>query len=125
MGGGKSKGLAGRIVLVRWRDVGVVGQKYERGVMIVRWVGQKYEREGMIKQGALMINAVTNSAVPAITIQMGASYGAGKKVDESVWEKSRAKLHAQVENEGNVYYTSSRLIDDAIIDPRDTRDVLG
>eukprot|EP00854_Cymbomonas_tetramitiformis_P004711 gene4711-5764_t len=48
----------------------------------------------------------------------------GKKIDESVFEKSRAMLRAQVENEGNVYYTSSRLIDDGIIDPRDTRDVL-
>jgi acetyl-CoA carboxylase carboxyltransferase component len=40
-------------------------------------VGTKYEQEGIIKQGAKLINAVSNSTVPAITIMMGASYGAG------------------------------------------------
>lgn len=40
-------------------------------------VGKKYEEEGIIKHGAKMINAVSNSTVPAITIIIGASYGAG------------------------------------------------
>ncbi|MCS6935447.1 MAG: methylcrotonoyl-CoA carboxylase [Chitinophagales bacterium] len=40
-------------------------------------VGRKYEEEGIIKHGAKMINAVSNSSVPAITIITGASYGAG------------------------------------------------
>lgn len=40
-------------------------------------VGKKYEEEGMIKHGAKLVNAVSNSTVPAITIMMGASYGAG------------------------------------------------
>jgi acetyl-CoA carboxylase carboxyltransferase component len=40
-------------------------------------VGRKYEEEGIIKNGAKMINAVSNSTVPAITIITGASYGAG------------------------------------------------
>jgi acetyl-CoA carboxylase carboxyltransferase component len=40
-------------------------------------VGKKYEQEGIIKAGAKMINAVSNSTVPAITIMTGASYGAG------------------------------------------------
>jgi acetyl-CoA carboxylase carboxyltransferase component len=40
-------------------------------------VGRKYEQEGIIKAGAKMINAVSNSTVPAITIMIGASYGAG------------------------------------------------
>jgi len=40
-------------------------------------VGKKYEQEGIIKNGAKMINAVSNSTVPAITIMTGASYGAG------------------------------------------------
>lgn len=40
-------------------------------------VGKKYEEEGIIKNGAKLINAVSNSAVPAITIITGASYGAG------------------------------------------------
>ncbi|BDC99978.1 acyl-CoA carboxylase subunit beta [Persicobacter psychrovividus] len=40
-------------------------------------VGKKYEQEGIIKHGAKLINAVSNSEVPAITIMTGASYGAG------------------------------------------------
>jgi acetyl-CoA carboxylase carboxyltransferase component len=40
-------------------------------------VGKKYEHQGIIKDGAKMINAVSNSKVPAITVIIGASYGAG------------------------------------------------
>jgi acetyl-CoA carboxylase carboxyltransferase component len=40
-------------------------------------VGKEYEQGGIIKDGAKMINAVTNSAVPHITINAGASFGAG------------------------------------------------
>jgi acyl-CoA carboxylase subunit beta len=40
-------------------------------------VGKKYEQQGIIKNGAKLINAVSNSTVPAITIMTGASFGAG------------------------------------------------
>lgn len=40
-------------------------------------VGRQYEEQGIIKNGAKLINAVSNSEVPAITIMLGASYGAG------------------------------------------------
>ena len=40
-------------------------------------VGKQYEQNGIIKHGAKMINAVSNSTVPAITIMTGSSYGAG------------------------------------------------
>ncbi|MDP3235275.1 MAG: carboxyl transferase domain-containing protein [Myxococcales bacterium] len=40
-------------------------------------VGSTYEQGGIIKNGAKLINAVSNSTVPAITVMMGASYGAG------------------------------------------------
>ncbi len=40
-------------------------------------VGSSYEQGGIIKNGAKLINAVSNSTVPAITVMMGASYGAG------------------------------------------------
>ncbi len=40
-------------------------------------VGTAYERAGIIKAGAKLINAVSNSTVPAITLMVGASYGAG------------------------------------------------
>ena len=40
-------------------------------------VGAEYEQGGIIKHGAMMINAVSNSKVPHLTVIMGASYGAG------------------------------------------------
>ena len=40
-------------------------------------VGKEYEQGGIIKDGAKMINAVTNSTVPHITINTAASFGAG------------------------------------------------
>ena len=40
-------------------------------------VGAHYEQSGMIKDGSKMINAVTNSTVPHVTMNIGASYGAG------------------------------------------------
>ena len=40
-------------------------------------VGKQYEQAGMIKDGAKMINAVSNSEVPMFTLMMGASFGAG------------------------------------------------
>jgi acyl-CoA carboxylase subunit beta len=40
-------------------------------------VGTAAERGGIIKDGAMMINAVSNSAVPHLTLMVGASYGAG------------------------------------------------
>ncbi|HLG14221.1 MAG TPA: carboxyl transferase domain-containing protein [Blastocatellia bacterium] len=40
-------------------------------------VGRTYEEQGIIRNGAKLINAVSNSTVPAITIMIGGSYGAG------------------------------------------------
>src|SRR5207245_11673149 len=40
-------------------------------------VGTQYERGGIIKDGAKMINAVSNSTVPMFTVMIGSSYGAG------------------------------------------------
>jgi acetyl-CoA carboxylase carboxyltransferase component len=40
-------------------------------------VGRDYEHAGIIKKGSQMINAVTNSTVPHITLIFGNSYGAG------------------------------------------------
>ena len=37
----------------------------------------QYEQNGIIKDGAKMINAVSNSEVPMFTLMMGASFGAG------------------------------------------------
>ena len=40
-------------------------------------VGKESEQGGMIKHGSKMIQAVTNATVPQLTIQCGASFGAG------------------------------------------------
>ena len=40
-------------------------------------VGSKAEQGGIIRNGAKMINAVSNSAVPHFNLMVGASYGAG------------------------------------------------
>jgi acetyl-CoA carboxylase carboxyltransferase component len=40
-------------------------------------VGSKAEREGIIKDGAKMVNVVANSVVPKITVFVGNSFGAG------------------------------------------------
>ena len=40
-------------------------------------VGKKYEEGGIIKSGANLINAVSNSEVPHLTLMVGSSYGAG------------------------------------------------
>src|SRR6185295_9963794 len=40
-------------------------------------VGKEYEQGGIIKHGSMMINAVSNSRVPHLSVLIGASYGAG------------------------------------------------
>lgn len=40
-------------------------------------VGKAYEEGGIIKNGAKLINAVSNSEVPHISLMIGSSYGAG------------------------------------------------
>jgi len=40
-------------------------------------VGKAYEEGGIIKNGAKLINAVSNSEVPHLTLMIGSSYGAG------------------------------------------------
>ncbi len=40
-------------------------------------VGKKYEEGGIIKNGAKLINAVSNSEVPHLSLMIGSSFGAG------------------------------------------------
>ncbi|MEI8239333.1 MAG: carboxyl transferase domain-containing protein [Actinomycetota bacterium] len=40
-------------------------------------VGRDFEADGIIKKGSQMLNAVTNSTVPHLTVTIGSSYGAG------------------------------------------------
>lgn len=134
-------------------------------------VGKDFEQRGIIKDGAKMINAVSNSSVPHITINIGASYGAGNygmcgraynprflfawpnaksavmgpqqlagvlsivarqsakdrnlPFDEEKDAQMRKAIEDQIEKESDSLFLSGLLYDDGIIDPRDTRDVLG
>ena len=134
-------------------------------------VGKQYEQGGIIKHGAMMINAVSNSSVPHITLQIGASYGAGnygmcgraynprflfiwpnsktavmgpqqlagvlslvqrakaaatgQPFDEEADKAQRMFVENQIESESLATFTTARVYDDGIIDPRDTRTVLG
>lgn len=52
----------------------------------------------------------------------------GIQLDEQmlkIAEARKQKLTKQIEEESSVYYTSSRIIDDGVIDPRHTRFVVG
>ena len=60
------------IQLANQKDVPLLFVHNTTGFM----VGREYERGGIIKHGALMINAVSNSAVPHVGLIVGASYGA-------------------------------------------------
>jgi acyl-CoA carboxylase subunit beta len=134
-------------------------------------VGKDYEEGGMIKHGSMMINAVSNSTVPHISLLIGASYGAGhygmcgraydprflfawpsaksavmggaqlagvlsivsraaaqargQQIDEDADAAMRAAVEGQIEAESLPMVLSGMLYDDGVIDPRDTRTVLG
>ena len=134
-------------------------------------VGKDYEQAGMIKHGAKMIQAVTNTDVPRITLMIGASFGAGNygmcgrgydpdfvfswpnaktgvmggeqaaTVMEIVADaqaaragttpdgKKRAAQRAALtdlfDGQSGAFYTSGHMLDDGVIDPRDTRKLLG
>jgi acyl-CoA carboxylase subunit beta len=134
-------------------------------------VGTSYEQGGIIKDGAKLINAVTNSEVPHLTLMMGASYGAGnygmcgraydprflfawpnhhiavmgpqqlagvlsivaraaaenrgESFDDAQDAAIRQMVETQIEAESNALFSTGQGWDDGVIDPRDTRDVLG
>ncbi len=134
-------------------------------------VGRRYEEGGIIKDGAKMINAVSNSKVPHVTVMVGNSYGAGnygmagraydprflftwpnhriavmggeqlagvmsqigraaaeragRPFDEEADAAARAAIEEQIGRESQALFATSRIWDDGIIDPRDTRTVVG
>ena len=134
-------------------------------------VGTRYEQGGIIKHGSMLINAVSNSTVPHLTLMVGASYGAGNygmsgraydprfvfswpnhriavmgpkqlagvmsivqraaaeragtDYDETADATLREMIEQQIDRESTALFATGRLWDDGIIDPRDTRTVLG
>jgi acetyl-CoA carboxylase carboxyltransferase component len=69
----ESKKAAEFILLANQSDTPLIFLQNTTGYM----VGASYEQGGIIKDGAKMINAVTNSTVPHLTINMASSFGAG------------------------------------------------
>ena len=61
------------IQLCNKRDIPLIFLQNVTGFL----VGKDFERQAIIKKGSQLINAVSNSNVPHITIIIGASYGAG------------------------------------------------
>jgi len=59
------------------------------------------------------------------TIAREAAASNGKEVDEAALAKRTETFRKSVEHDSTAYYTSAHVLDDGIIDPRDTRDVLG
>jgi 3-methylcrotonyl-CoA carboxylase beta subunit len=102
-------------------------------------VGQKYEAEGIAKHGAKMVMAVACANVPKITVLIGGSFGAGvlAQVKREGMERKGQSWSAEdeaafkqpvidtYEQQGHPYYASARLWDDGVIDPADTRRILG
>ncbi|MDI3422147.1 acyl-CoA carboxylase subunit beta [Streptomyces luteolus] len=163
----ESQKAAQFIQLANQRDIPLLFLHNTTGYM----VGKEYEQGGIIKHGAMMINAVSNSRVPHLSVLMGASYGAGhygmcgraydprflfawpsaksavmgpqqlagvlsivarqsaaakgKPYDEDADAALRAMVEQQIESESLPMFLSGRLYDDGVIDPRDTRTVLG
>lgn len=134
-------------------------------------VGTDFEQGGITKNGSKMINAVSNSTVPHITIIVGASYGAGNygmsgrafgtrfafiwptakiavmgpkqmagvmsivgraaaarrgiEFDEEADAKRAEVAEYWAEERSKGLFATSRVSDDGMIDPRDTRTVIG
>ncbi len=71
--------------------------------------------------------AVMGAEQAAATMEIVAREGAARKgepVDEAKLVQTRAAIVANFERQSDAFYTSGRLLDDGIIDPRDTRRVL-
>src|SRR5690606_17950131 len=68
----ESQKAAQFIQLANQRDIPLLFLHNTTGFM----VGREYEQGGIIKHGALFINAVSNSTVPHLGVVVGASYGA-------------------------------------------------
>ncbi len=118
-------------------------------------VGKEYEAGGIARDGAKLVMAVACAQVPKFTVITGGSFGAGNYAmcgrayePRQLWMWPNARIsvmggeqaatvltmvgdadpdevRAKYEEEGNPYYSTARLWDDGIIDPLDTRRVLG
>jgi acetyl-CoA carboxylase carboxyltransferase component len=49
----------------------------------------------------------------------------GREFDIAADKERRQRIEAQIERESHAFFVTARLYDDGVIDPRDTRSVLG
>jgi geranyl-CoA carboxylase beta subunit len=49
----------------------------------------------------------------------------GQEVDEAMLEEQEQRVIAHYDRQSDAFYTSGRMLDDGLIDPRDSRRVLG
>jgi acetyl-CoA carboxylase carboxyltransferase component len=133
-------------------------------------VGRDAEQSGIIRSGAKLVNAVSNSVVPKITVVVGGSFGAGnyalcgkaydprfilawpnaryavmgaaqasdtvfsvlkrsrergdRKATAEELEQLRAKVKETYQEQTDIRYGAARGWVDAIVQPRETREVL-
>ena len=66
-----------------------------------------------------------NSRISVMGGEQAASVLSSVRSDQSDEEEFKNKIRARYDAEGNSYYATARLWDDGIIDPAQTRDVLG
>ena len=59
------------------------------------------------------------------TVKRDSMASAGESWGESAEQEFKSVITQQYETQGSPYYSSARLWDDGVIDPRDTRTVLG
>lgn len=60
-----------------------------------------------------------------VTVRESQLNAQGKELSDDERKEISAPLLAKFERESSAYYASARLWDDGVIDPRDTRNVLG
>jgi 3-methylcrotonyl-CoA carboxylase beta subunit len=65
------------------------------------------------------------AAAVLATVRREQTEARGQEWSAEAEEQFREPIRAQYEEQGNPYYSTARLWDDGVIDPRDTRDVLG
>ncbi len=65
------------------------------------------------------------AAETLLTVRMEADRAKGLALDEAAQARLKAPILEKYEREGSPYYSSARLWDDGVIDPLDTRRVLG
>jgi acyl-CoA carboxylase subunit beta len=94
-------------------NYGMSGRAYDPRLMFA-WVNARLAVMGA-QQLAGVLSIVGRQAAEA----------AGREFDAEADESRRHEIEEQIERESHAFFTTARLYDDGVIDPRDTRTVLG